>query len=76
MSTDLQQAAIARSTDAVEVAAEDRGRRSKAPLSAAERTRLIIAHVFVYLAALVFVSPLVYSFFSALKPNNEMFSMP
>ncbi|MFJ4164579.1 carbohydrate ABC transporter permease [Microbacterium sp. NPDC089698] len=73
MSTDLQQAAIAES---VEVAAEDRGKRSKAPLSAAERTRLIIAHVFVYLAALVFVSPLVYSFFSALKPNNEMFSMP
>ncbi|MDR2321041.1 MAG: carbohydrate ABC transporter permease [Microbacterium sp.] len=73
MSTDLQQAVIA---DSVEVAAEDRGKRSKAPLSAAERTRLIIAHVFVYLAALVFVSPLVYSFFSALKPNNEMFSMP
>ncbi|MBS1905913.1 MAG: carbohydrate ABC transporter permease [Actinobacteria bacterium] len=45
-------------------------------MSAAERTRLTIAHVFVYLAALVFVSPLVYSFFSALKPNNEMFSMP
>ncbi|PRB08573.1 ABC transporter permease [Microbacterium sp. MYb64] len=45
-------------------------------MSAAERTRLIIAHVFVYLAALVFVSPLIYSFFSALKPNNEMFSMP
>jgi multiple sugar transport system permease protein len=73
MSTDLQQAATAESVD---VAAEDRGKRSKAPLSAAERTRLIIAHVFVYLAALVFVSPLVYSFFSALKPNNEMFSMP
>ncbi|WP_258133146.1 carbohydrate ABC transporter permease [Microbacterium sp. MYb64] len=75
MSTDLQQAALVESAD-VEVAAEDRGKRSKAPLSAAERTRLIIAHVFVYLAALVFVSPLIYSFFSALKPNNEMFSMP
>jgi len=76
MSTDLQQAAIAETAEAVEVAAEDRGRRTKAPLSAGERTRLVIAHVFVYLAALVFVSPLVYSFFSALKPNNEMFSMP
>ncbi|KJL19554.1 L-arabinose transport system permease protein AraQ [Microbacterium azadirachtae] len=76
MSTDLQQAAIADSTEAVVVPAEDRVKRPKAPLSGGERTRLIIAHVFVYLAALIFVSPLVYSFFSALKPNNEMFSMP
>lgn len=76
MSTDLQQAAIADSTEAVVVPDEDRVKRPKAPLSGGERTRLIIAHVFVYLAALIFVSPLVYSFFSALKPNNEMFSMP
>lgn len=76
MSTDLQQAAIRESAESVEVAVEDRGKRSKAPLSGGERTRLIIAHVFVYLAALIFVSPLIYSFFSALKPNNEMFSMP
>ncbi|MGN7859669.1 carbohydrate ABC transporter permease [Microbacterium sp. 22303] len=76
MSTDLQQAAIRESSESVEVAVEDRGKRSKAPLSGGERTRLIIAHVFVYLAALIFVSPLIYSFFSALKPNNEMFSMP
>ena len=76
MSTDLQQAAIAESTEAVVVPAEGRAKRSKAPLSGGERTRLIIAHVFVYLAALIFVSPLVYSFFSALKPNNEMFSKP
>lgn len=62
--------------ESVEVAPEDRSQRSKAPLSAAERARLIIAHVVVYLAALVFVSPLVYAFFSALKPNNEMFSTP
>jgi len=76
MSTDLQQAAIRESSESVEVAVEDRGKRSRAPLSGGERTRLIIAHVFVYLAALIFVSPLIYSFFSALKPNNEMFSMP
>lgn len=76
MSTDLKQAAIRESSESVEVAVEDRGKRSKAPLSGGERTRLIIAHVFVYLAALIFVSPLIYSFFSALKPNNEMFSMP
>ncbi|WP_251448309.1 MULTISPECIES: carbohydrate ABC transporter permease [unclassified Microbacterium] len=76
MSTDLQQSALIASDESIEVAAEDRTKRTKAPLSGAERTRLIIAHVFVYLAALIFVSPLIYSFFSALKPNNEMFSMP
>ncbi|MFB7843687.1 carbohydrate ABC transporter permease [Microbacterium sp. NPDC056052] len=42
----------------------------------AARVRLIVAHVCIYLAALIFVAPLVYAFFSALKPNNEMFSMP
>ena len=76
MSTDLQQSALIASDESIEVTAEDRTKRTKAPLSGAERTRLIIAHVFVYLAALIFVSPLIYSFFSALKPNNEMFSMP
>jgi multiple sugar transport system permease protein len=40
------------------------------------RIRLIIAHVCVYIAGLIFVAPLVYAFFSALKPNSEMFSMP
>ena len=75
MSTDLQTALTA-PAEPDEVATEERSKRTKAPLSAAERTRLVIAHVFVYLAALIFVSPLIYSFFSALKPNNEMFSMP
>lgn len=40
------------------------------------RVRLVIAHISIYLAALIFVSPLVYAFFSALKPNEEIFSMP
>lgn len=44
--------------------------------TAGARIRLILAHVCVYLAALVFLAPLVYAFFSALKPNAEMFAMP
>ncbi|MDQ4212508.1 carbohydrate ABC transporter permease [Microbacterium capsulatum] len=75
MSTDLQEAAIADLAEVEEAPQERRG-RPKAPLSAGERARTIVAHVVVYLAALIFVSPLVYSFFSALKPNEQMFSMP
>ncbi|PIE21436.1 MAG: ABC transporter permease [Arachnia propionica] len=37
---------------------------------------LIVQHITVYVAAIIFASPLVYAFFSALKPNNEMFSVP
>lgn len=55
---------------------EPETRRSRAPLSRGERIRLIIGHVVVYLAAALFVSPIVYAFFSALKPNSEMFTMP
>ena len=40
------------------------------------RLRLVLAHVCIYIAALIFIAPLVYAFFSALKPNSEMFSMP
>lgn len=47
-----------------------------APLTTAGRVRLVIGHIFVYLAALIFISPLIYAFFSALKPNQEIFSMP
>ena len=55
---------------------EEAGRRGAVARTRGERIRLVIAHVFVYLAAAVFVSPLVYAFFSALKPNIEIFSMP
>ena len=41
----------------------------------AARVRLVIAHVCIYIAALIFVSPIVYAFFSALKPNTEMLSL-
>jgi multiple sugar transport system permease protein len=50
--------------------------RGGTPLSTAGRAKLVLAHVVVYLAAIIFVSPLVYAFFSALKPNSEMFSVP
>lgn len=40
------------------------------------RFRLILAHVWVYVAGALFMLPLIYAFFSALKPNDEMFSMP
>jgi len=40
------------------------------------KIRLVIAHVCVYVVALIFMAPLIYAFFSALKPNSEMFSMP
>lgn len=45
-------------------------------MSAGERIRLILAHISIYCAALLFLAPLVYAFFAALKPNNEMFAMP
>ncbi|OMG52242.1 ABC transporter permease [Tessaracoccus sp. ZS01] len=40
------------------------------------RGGLILRHVTIYLAAAIFVLPLIYAFFSALKPNTEMFAMP
>ena len=40
------------------------------------RARLIIAHVLIYVAALLFMLPLIYAFFSSLKPNGEIFAMP
>lgn len=40
------------------------------------RVRTIVAHVCVYLAALVFIAPLAYAFLSALKPNDEIVALP
>lgn len=36
----------------------------------------ILAYITVILAAILFATPLVYAFFSALKPNDQIFSMP
>lgn len=36
----------------------------------------MLGHVAIYLAALIFASPLVYAFFSALKPQREIFTTP
>lgn len=60
------------STDVV----SDARAASRAALGGRGRVRLVVAHVVVYLAALVFMVPLIYAFFSALKPNGEMFAMP
>ncbi len=57
-------------------AAEGEPVGSKIPLTRGERVRLVFAHVGVYLAAAIFMAPLVYAFFSAMKPNQEIFSMP
>ncbi len=38
--------------------------------------RSVLAHISVYVAALIFASPLIYALFSAMKPNNEMFTSP
>lgn len=56
--------------------AERQTKRIKLPLTPRERIRLILAHLLIYVAAGIFIAPLVYAFFSALKPNSEMFSMP
>ena len=53
-----------------------RSKRSRAPMTTGERIRLILAHVSIYVAAVLFMLPLIYAFFSALKPNGEMFAMP
>ncbi|WP_194422305.1 carbohydrate ABC transporter permease [Microbacterium abyssi] len=58
------------------VVRQERQSRRGSESTPAARIRLVIAHVCIYLAALVFMAPLVYAFFSALKPNSEMFSMP
>lgn len=55
---------------------EPERRSGRAPTTTGGRVRLAIGHVFVYIAAALFMLPLVYAFFSALKPNGDMFAMP
>lgn len=45
-------------------------------MSTGAKWKLLVNHLVLYLGALVFIFPLIYAFFAALKPNNEMFSMP
>lgn len=56
--------------------ADDVKRSRGADQTVGARIRSVIAHISIYIVALIFVSPLIYAFFSALKPNSEMFSMP
>jgi len=52
------------------------GRHRGQPASRGERFGLIAAYVAVIVAAVIFVAPLVYAFFSALKPSNEVLLAP
>ncbi|MFB6609478.1 carbohydrate ABC transporter permease [Agromyces sp. NPDC056379] len=77
MSTDTLPAATAVLDAETDAPAEREGRSGgREPLTKRGRVRLVFAHIAVYVAAAIFVSPIVYAFFSALKPNSEMFSMP
>ena len=40
------------------------------------RLGLVLAHVAVILAGLIFATPLIYAVFSAVKPNDQIFSVP
>jgi multiple sugar transport system permease protein len=51
--------------------------RGAAPAVVGERRwRLVLGHVAIGLAALLFAAPLIYALFSALKPDNEILKMP
>jgi multiple sugar transport system permease protein len=50
--------------------------RRKRPISAAERVRTVATYAFAIVAAILFASPLIYAFFSALKPNTEVLAAP
>jgi len=78
MSTELLTAETSTSALLTSETASGRSRRRPAgkPETTGGRVRLVIRHVVMYAAALVFMVPLIYAFFSALKPNGEMFSMP
>ena len=53
-----------------------RSRRAKRRRAKEWTPRLIIAHVAIVFAALIFSVPLIYAFFSALKPQYEVFGNP
>ncbi|UJP11244.1 carbohydrate ABC transporter permease [Microbacterium sp. KUDC0406] len=75
MSTDIREPLVLSDPeDAGDVEVERT--RGRAPQNAAGRVRLVFQHVAVYIAAGIFLLPLIYAFFSALKPNGEMFAMP
>lgn len=45
-------------------------------VSPGDRARTVVAYVTAVIAAILFASPLVYAFFSALKPNTEVLATP
>lgn len=50
--------------------------RNTAPKSTRQRLSLGMQYVTVVIVSVIFVSPLVYAFFSALKPNDQIFASP
>ncbi len=77
MSTDLNATRVmAVAAAGGEAAVRGAKKRSREPMTPGERIRLVIAHISIYVAAALFMLPLIYAFFSALKPNGEMFAMP
>ena len=77
MSTDLNATRVmAVAAAGGEAAVRGAKKRSREPMTSGERIRLVIAHISIYVAAALFMLPLIYAFFSALKPNGEMFAMP
>lgn len=63
------------STD-VRAAAPTEHAAARGAIGRAGTVGLVVRHIVVYLAAALFMVPLIYAFFSALKPNGEMFAMP
>lgn len=53
-----------------------RGRRRSAPAGRRERVGLFFAYATAIVAAVLFATPLVYAFFSALKPSSEVLLAP
>lgn len=77
MSTDLNATRVmAIAAAGGEGPARKASKRKREILTTGERVRLVIAHISIYIAAALFMLPLIYAFFSALKPNGEMFAMP
>lgn len=77
MSTDVLESPSYSGRTAAELAQKPQKlKKRRAPMTRGERIRLVLQHVAIYIAALIFVSPLVYAFFAALKPNGEMFATP
>lgn len=64
------------STEVASVGGVTKPAKSGASQQGSGTFALVLQYGTLIVAAILFVLPLVYAFFSALKPNNEIFSMP